>query len=148
MLEHLSLSRLYDLDYLRWIEKNLEYLRQKQYDKVDWENLLEEIEDMGKNEKRALESNLIVLLLHLLKWQYRPEKRKGSWESSILEHRRRVRKSLQESPGLQPYIVAIFDGCYLEAVKQARAETGLPRDTFPVRCPYELATILEDEFLP
>ncbi len=139
-------SNLYETDYLRWIESNLEKLRQKNYQQVDWENLLEEIEDMGRSERRSLESNLIVLLLHLLKWQYQPEKRTGSWERSILEHRRRIKKALKESPSLKPYLSTIIDENYQEAVKQAKAETKLPLDTFPQQCPYLLISILDDEF--
>ena len=139
---------LYDKDYLLWIEETLKKLRSKNYEKVDWDNLLEEIEDMGRSEKRALESNLIVLLLHLLKWQYQSEKRSGSWERSILEHRRRIKKALKDSPSLKPYLITILNESYSEAVKQAKAETKLSLDTFPHQCPYELTTILEDGFLP
>ena len=117
-----------------------------------------------------------------LKWQYQPERRSGSWESSIIEHRRRIKKALKESPSLKPYLESIFSESYLEAVKQAKAEsrgknrvgvpptppelervaggiippaishfktaeTGLPLETFPLECPYELAALLDDEFL-
>ncbi|MGK7884657.1 MAG: DUF29 domain-containing protein [Crocosphaera sp.] len=140
------ISNLYETDYLQWIESNLEKLRQKNYQEVDWENLLEEIEDMGKRERRALESNLIVLLLHLLKWQYQPEKRTGSWERSILEHRRRIKKALKESPSLKPYLSTIIDESYSEAIKQAKAETQLPLETFPQQCPYPLISILDEQF--
>jgi hypothetical protein len=115
---------------------------------VDWENLIEEIEDMGRSERRSLESNLIVVLLHLLKWQYQSERRSGSWEGSIIEHRRHIKKALKESPSLKPYVGDIFIECYTEAVKQAKAETGLPLKTFPVQCPYELTEVIDDEFLP
>ena len=140
-------SSLYETDYLRWIESNLEKLRHKNYQEVDWENLLEEIEDMGRSERRALESNLIVLLLHLLKWQYQPKKRTGSWERSILEHRRRIKKALKESPSLKSYLSNIIEESYQETIKQAKAETKLPLDTFPQKCPYSLISILDDQFL-
>ncbi len=139
---------LYETDYLQWIETTVKQLRSQNYESVDWENLIEEIEDMGRSERRSLESNLIVLLLHLLKWQYQPEYRSGSWESSIIEHRRRIKKSLKESPSLKHYLESIFAEAYIEAVKQAKAETGLPLETFPTQCPYELAEVVNDEFLP
>jgi hypothetical protein len=139
---------LYEADYLRWIETTVEKLRSQDYADVDWENLIEEIEDMGRSERRSLESNMIVVLLHLLKWQYQPERRSGSWEGSIIEHRRRIKKALKESPSLKPYLEGIFAECYTEAVKQAKAETGLPLETFPIHCPYELAEVIDDEFLP
>lgn len=140
--------KLYEADYLQWIQTNLQDLRNKDYERVDWENLLEEIEDMGRSERRALESNLIIVLLHLLKWQYQPEKRSVSWESSIIEHRRRLKKALKESPSLKPYLTNILGESYSESIKQAKAETKLPLDAFPKECPYELELILDDEFLP
>jgi Domain of unknown function DUF29 len=139
---------LYETDYLQWIETTAEKLRSQDYATVDWENLIEEIEDMGRSERRRLESNLIVVLLHLLKWQYQPESRSGSWEASIIEHRRRIKKAMGESPSLKPYLDRILAESYTEAVKQAKAETGLPRETFPLDCPYELMAALDDEFLP
>ena len=139
---------LYETDYLQWIKTTLQKLRTQDYGNVDWENLIEEIEDMGKSEQRSLKSNLIVVLLHLLKWQFQPERRSGSWEGRIVEHRRRVRESLDESPSLEPYLESIFAECYTQAVKQAKAETRLPLETFPQLCPYELAAVLNDEFLP
>jgi hypothetical protein len=139
---------LYDIDYWQWIEKTVEQLRNRDYTNVDWQNLIEEIEDMGRSEKRSLESNLIVVLLHLLKWQYQSDRRSGSWEASIIEHRRRINKALKESLSLKPYFEEILAECYAEALKQAKAETGLPLETFPTNCPYELTEIRDDDFLP
>lgn len=139
---------LYETDYQQWIETTVEKLHSRDYANVDWDNLIEEIEDMGRSERRSLESNLIVVLLLLLKWQYQPERRSGSWEGSIIEHRRRIKKALKESPSLKPYFESIFAESYVEAVKQALAETGLPLETFPLECPYELAALLNDDFLP
>jgi hypothetical protein len=139
---------LYETDYLQWIDTTVEKLRSRDYASVDWQSLIEEIEDMGRSERRSLKSNLIVVLLHLLKWQFQPKYRSGSWEGSIVEHRRRIREALDDSPSLQPYLETIFVECYLQAVKQAKAETRLPLKTFPQQCPYELAEVLNDEFLP
>jgi hypothetical protein len=76
---------LYEVDYLRWIETTVERLRVRDYSSVDWENLIEEIEDMGRSERRSLESNLVVVLTHLLKWQFQPKFRSGSWKGSIAD---------------------------------------------------------------
>jgi len=141
-------QNLYDTDYLHWIETNLQKMRDRDYASIDWENLIEEIEDMGKRERRSIESHLIVVLLHLLKWQFQPERRSGSWECSIIEHRRRIRKGLKDSPSLQPYFETILSECYIDAVKQAKAETNLPLITFPVECPYHLTEVMDDDFLP
>ncbi|WP_226587392.1 DUF29 domain-containing protein [Microseira wollei] len=143
-----ELQMLYETDYMQWIETTIEKLRSQDYANVDWENLIEEIEDLGRSERKSLKSNLIVILLHLLKWQFQPERRSGSWEASIIEHRRRVKDDLIDSPSLKPYLENIFVECYAQAVKQAKAETGLPLETFPVQCPYELPQVIDDEFLP
>lgn len=137
---------LYETDYLQWIKTTVE-MHSRDYGNMDWDNLIEEIQEIGRSEQRSLESNLIVLLLHLLKWQYQPECRSGSWVS-IIEHRRRIKKALQESPSLKPYLESIFAQSYIEAVKQAKAETGLSLETFPKECPYELTALLDDQFLP
>jgi hypothetical protein len=138
---------LYETDYLKWIDTTIEKLRLQDYSNIDWENLIEEIEDMGRSERKSLKSNLIVVLTHLLKWQYQPEFRSGSWKGSIVEHRRRIREALSDSPSLKPYLEEVFAGCYLDAVEQASAETGLPVETFPQECPYTSAEVLNSNFL-
>lgn len=137
---------LYETDYLKWIDTTIEKLRLQDYSNIDWENLIEEIEDMGRSERKSLKSNLIVLLTHLLKWQYQPEFRSGSWKGSIVEHRRRIREALSDSPSLKPYLEEVFAGCYLDAVEQASAETGLPVETFPQKCSYTCAEVLNSNF--
>ena len=139
---------LYETDYLQWIETTVEQLRNSEYDRIDWDNLIDEIEDMARSQRRSLKSNLVVVLLHLLKWQYQPEKRSSSWELSLLEHRNRLQDDIQDSPSLQPYFESILAQAYMRAIKQAKAETGLPLGTFPNGCPYDAASILDDDFLP
>jgi hypothetical protein len=139
---------LYETDYLQWIKTTVKKLRFGDYTNVDWENLIEEFEDIGRSERRSLKSNLIVVLVHLLKWQFQPEHRSGSWEGSIIEHRRRIREAILESPSLQAYLESIFVECYPQAVKQAKGETRLPLEAFPQQCPYGLLEVLNDEFLP
>jgi len=139
---------LYDTDYTQWLETTVAKLRHRDYATVDWESLIEEIEDMGRSERRRLESNLIVVLLHLLKWQHQPQKRWGSWAGSLVEHRRRMRRAIEDSPSLKPYFAAIVVASYKQAVKQAMAETGLSLEPFSVECPYSLAEVLDDEWLP
>jgi Domain of unknown function DUF29 len=139
---------LYETDYLKWIETTVEKLREQDYSNIDWENLIEEFEDMGRSERRSLESNLVVILLHLLKWQYQPELKSGSWKSSIAEHRRRIRKALKDSPSLKPYLEEVLAECYWDAIEQASAETGLPEATFPQLCPYTSTEVLDSNFMP
>lgn len=103
---------LYEIDYLQWIETTVHQLRDRGYDSIDWDNLIDEIEDTGRSERHRLDSNLVIVLLHLLKWQYQSGKRSGSWEASLLEHRRRIRKALQTSPSLKPYLETILAESY------------------------------------
>jgi hypothetical protein len=150
MTKELEANRqsLYEADYLKWIETTIEMLRVRDYSNIDWENLIEEIEDMGRSERRSLKSNLIVVLTHLLKWQFQPGFRSGSWKGSIIEHRRRIREALKDSPSLKPYFQEVFAECYLDAVELASAETELPVETFPQECPYTPAEVLDSSFLP
>jgi hypothetical protein len=139
---------LYETDYLSWIEATADALKRRDYGAIDWENIIEEIEDMGRRERQSLESNLVVLLLHLLKWQFQPDHRRGSWESSILEHRRRIRRAIQASPSLRPYLDTCLAECYEDAVDQAASQTTLSRTTFPTDCPYTVSQVMTKGFLP
>ena len=143
-----SQKNLYDRDFVGWVETTVEQLRAQNYADVDWANLIEEIEDMSRRERKSLKSNLVVLLLHLLKWQYQPEARSGSWRGSIREHRRRINDDLNDSPSLTPYLQAVLADCYTSACEQAADETGLALQTFPVDCPYTSEQVLDANFLP
>jgi Domain of unknown function DUF29 len=138
----------YEQDYVLWVETIVQQLRAQKYDQVDWTNLIEEIEDMSRRERKALQSNLIILLLHLLKWQFQPEMRSGSWRGSIVEHRQRLQDDLQDSPSLRSVMVQILDEAHRKAVARAVAETGLEIEGFPIGCPYSMAEVLADGFLP
>jgi hypothetical protein len=139
---------LYNTDYLAWIEATAQQLEQQDLAQVDWENLIEELRDMGRSEHRSLRSNLVVVLTHLLKWQHQPTRRSGSWKGSITEHRRRIREALEESPSLHPHLKNALARCYADAARIAGDETGLSRATFPQVCPYSDAQILDFDWLP
>jgi len=138
---------LYEKDYLAWLEATADAIRQGNLSAVAWDNLLEEIEDMGRRERKSFKSNLIVLL-HLLKWQFQPQYRSNSWKGTIVEDRRRILESLEESPSLRSSLEEVLARAYQDAVDLAEAETGLPRETFPPDCPYQITAILEKGFLP
>lgn len=150
MTTELEASRktLYETDFLQWLETTAEQLKAQDYTNVDWENLIDEIETMGRSERRSLKSNLVIVLMHLLKWQYQPTRQSGSWKGSIAEHRRRLRNELKDSPSLKPYLEEVFDECYADAVEQAIAETDLPTETFPRSCPYTISATLDSSYLP
>jgi len=141
-------SKLYDRDYYVWTKETAKLLLQGRFADLDANNLLLEIEEMGKGEKKAVESNLIVVLLHLLKYKYQPEKRSGSWEGSIREHRRRLHRELEDSPSLKPYLETVFDKCYQSAREQAQFETKLHLETFPMSSSFTLEESLNADFLP
>jgi Domain of unknown function DUF29 len=143
-----SQKSLYEADFVRWIETTAEHLRNEDYSRVDWASLIEEIEDMSKRERKSLKSDLVVILLHLLKWQYQPEYRGGSWRGSIREHRRRINDDLKDSPSLVPYLQEILAECYTNACLQAADETSLPLETFPFSCPYPSEALLDSDYLP
>lgn len=145
---HTHQSNLYETDYLKWIETTIEKLKNHDYTTVDWTSLIEEMEGMARKERKRLRSNLIVLLLHLLKWQYQPELRSGSWKGSIVEHRQRIEDDIEDSPSLKSYPEEVLEKSYLRAIAQAAAETGLATEQFPDRCPYSVTEILDTNFFP
>ncbi|MBE9057500.1 DUF29 domain-containing protein [Sphaerospermopsis sp. LEGE 08334] len=141
-------SNLYEQDFYLWIEITAKQLKAGNFAEIDLENLIEEIESMGRSEKRSLESNLVVLLMHLLKYKYQPEKRSRSWISTIFEHRRRLNKQFQDSPSLKKYFLETFAECYQDARQQASIETGLDLDIFPLESPFNTDECLNQDLLP
>jgi hypothetical protein len=151
MVAHQKLSNLndlYDQDYVLWLETTCQQLAEQQFAELDLLNLLEELGDMGRSEKRAVISNLIVVLMHLLKYAYQPEKRSNSWRFTIKEHRRRLQDALTTSPSLRGYLLDNFVECYAEARDLAATETGLSSETFPEASPFTPEQSLDREFLP
>ena len=139
---------LYERDFYLWVEEQARLLRQGILERVDVVNLAEEIEDLGIGAKRAVKSNLVVVLLHLLKHQFQPRRRSRSWRASIVEHRQRLRDDLRTSPSLRGYARDILDDAYGDARERALAETGLAGGSIPPASPYTLEHVLDPEFLP
>ncbi len=141
-------SSLYEEDYHLWLMNTIHQLQHGKLAKVDLVNLIEELEAMGRSEKSAIESNLTILMMHLLKYQYQHEKQTNSWRFTIREHRRRLRKSFQKSPSLKRYFLEVFQECYQDARELAADETGLSIDTFPVESPFSQEDSLNPDYLP
>ena len=141
---------IYDQDYYLWIQEQVRLLGSGQFQDLDWVNLMGELEDMGKREKRSVRSNLVVVLMHLLKYQFQPERRSNSWLATLIEHRLRLRDDFQDSPSLKTYVAdpTILKRCYEDACDRASRETGLPKTNFPENCPYHFDQILDKDFLP
>jgi hypothetical protein len=141
-------TNLYEQDFYLWLEETAALLKAGTFEKLDVENLVEEIECMGRSEKQALRSNLEVILMHLLKYKYQPEKRSNSWRYTLLEHRRRLQDIFQFSPSLRRYFLETFAYCYQGARKLASVETEMAITTFPLASPFTPEQVLDEDFLP
>ena len=138
----------YDNDFYAWTQAQAGLLRSGQFSKVDIENVAEELESMGRSDKRELDSRLEILLMHLLKWQIQVRGRSPGWSGTIREQRRRIEKLLRESPSLRPIVGQLIPEAFTEARDKAAEETGLAETTFPSECPFSLEQILAEDFLP
>ena len=138
----------YNQDFYSWTQEQADLLRNGQFNNLDIPNLIEEIETMGRSEKRELESRLTILLLHLLKWKYQEVRRGRSWQLSIEEQRIQFCKTLNENPGLKPTLDEIIKDAYRLAVIQAARETKISKAVFPECCPWNLEQLLEEGFYP
>jgi hypothetical protein len=139
---------LYESDYLKWLETTAKHLKNREFECLDLENLIEEIETLGRSEKREIESRLRILLMHLLKYRYQSHQRTNSWRYTIREQRLRLLKSFQDSPSLKNHFLTIVTETYQDSRALAADETGLDINTFPQDCPFDLELMLNTEWLP
>ena len=139
----------YDRDVIAWAEQQAQLLRNGRFDLLDIAHIADEIEDVGKSEKRELASRMAVLLAHLLKWEAQPAYRGKSWEMTIRAQRKAIALHLDEVPSLKPILrdPRWLDGAWADAVSKAAQETGLA--AFPEECPWDLtAEVLAEGWLP
>ncbi len=141
-------SAFYDNDFFAWSREQADLLRSGKPSEADIEHIAEEIESMGRAEKRELVSRLAVLLTHLLKWRFQPEKRSASREASIRVQRNRLIDHLEDNPSLKPLLPQALASAYRDARLEAAAETGLALATFAVDCPWLLEQALDGEVVP
>ncbi|UFP95004.1 DUF29 domain-containing protein [Gloeobacter morelensis] len=139
-------ARSYEGDFHAWTVEQAAALKARQWDRLDIENLAEEIASLGRAERRELESRLAVLIAHLLKWQFQNERRSNSWQATIDEQRDQIAGLLTEQPSLQPYLDAAFAKAWRSGVRLAVRDTNLPYGHFPADCPYAPAEALSLEF--
>jgi len=139
---------LYDSDIVAWAEQQAALLRAGRLAELDIEHIAEEIEDVGKSEQRELASRMAVLLAHLIKWQYQPERRGASWEVTIRTQRRSVALWLRRTPSLKAVLrdPEWQEEMWGDAVVAAMAETGI--EDLPQTCPWTVAEVLDPEWLP
>jgi Domain of unknown function DUF29 len=138
----------YEEDFYAWTVEQARLLRSGDLSAIDAANIAEEIESMGRSDRRAIESRLTVLLTHLLKWQKQSKMRSGSWSGTIAEQRRRIAKLLADSPSLRPSVDEALAEAYGEAREAASNQTGLPEEEFPSECPFTVDQLLSRSFLP
>ncbi len=143
-----AITSLYEQDFYLWLQTNINLLKEGKFGEIDLENLIEELESMGRSDKNALKSNLRVLLMHLLKYKYQPDKRSNSWNYTIIEHRIRLEDAFKTSPSLYRFFEEIFNESYQNARKLAAAETGLSIEIFPLESPFTVEEVLNADFLP
>lgn len=138
----------YDQDVVAWAAEQARLIREGRFDQLDIEHIADEIEDVGKSEQRELASRMAVLLAHLLKWQVQPTLRGASWDRTIREQRKQALRRLRKTPSLRPLLsdAEWKEDIWGDAVTLAISETGL--DTFPEACPWPLADVLADGWLP
>lgn len=131
----------YETDFYLWTQQQADLLRQGALAALDVENLIEEIESMGASDRRSLSSFLELVIMHLLKWQYQPERRGASWQTSISKGRNAIERTLEYSPSLKRQLSKMIVAEYRRARKEASLETGLPLNTFPEQCPFTVEQI-------
>jgi hypothetical protein len=136
----------YDEDFFQWTQSTAEMIRQGRLAKVDLEHVAEEIEGIGKRDRREIRSCLIVLVMHLLKWEFQPELRTPSWSATIREQRMQIQLIIEDSPSLRRLPSGELAKTYESAVEQAIAQTGLDADRFQPSCPYTAEQILGGDF--
>ena len=139
---------LYNRDFYLWTKSTAKLLKERNFSEVDIVNLVEEIESLGRREKRELKNCLIVLLMHLLKWKYQPGKRSESWRSTISDRRIYLELLLEDNPSLKPFLPEVFDNCYQKALVKAANETGIRQDIFSPESPFTPEETLTFEYFP
>lgn len=138
----------YETDVVAWANEQAALLRSGKLSQIDIENIAEEIEDVGKSEKRELASRLAVLLAHLLKWQVQPGRHSSSWQRTIKEQRKSLSRRIDKTPSLKECLAdkEWLDDAWSDAVASAADETGL--DVFPESCIWDIEQILSQGFYP
>lgn len=134
----------YEKDFHQWSLDQAHLIKIGDFKKLDIEHLIEEIETLGNSEKRALRSFMTVLMKHLLKIKYQPEKHTSSWDRSIKYSRREIEDILKENPSFKRFIPEYIKTTYLTAVESASDETNKDESDFPTECPWTFEEIMKE----
>jgi len=138
----------YEEDFFAWTQEQVRLLREGEFSEIDAANIAEELDSMGKSDRRELRTRLGVLLMHLLKWAYQTDQRSRSWLVTIREQRDQIAQVLADSPSLRPVVHDSLGAIYRRARANAADETNLPETIFPAECPFTAEQLLSEEFLP
>jgi hypothetical protein len=141
-------TSLYESDFYAWTAEQASLLRNQQWAQVDLPNLIDEIESLGKQQRQELRNRLGVLIGHLLKWEYQPQRRNRSWLATIRLQRLNIVDLLEDNPSLNSAVEEALQKAYFKGVALAAGEANLPENTFPKNCPYRLLDLLNDRFFP
>jgi len=137
---------IYESDFYRWTVDQVANLRLGKLDGLDLENLAEEIESLGNQQRSELENRLAVLLGHLLKWDLQPDLRGKSWRSTIKEQRRQIQRLIKKNPSLKSYLDEAISEGYESALDLVVRETPLDYQDLPQVCPYAIAQVFDNNF--
>jgi hypothetical protein len=143
-----TLQTLYETDFYAWAMKTAELIRQGRVHEIDWGQVAEELEDMGRSERREMAARLEKLSAHLLKWALQPKRRSTSWRRTMNEQRAELERLFEDNPSLRQLAPATLEKEYRRAVREASDETGLPPDAFPSRRPFNLDEALSEDYWP
>ncbi|BAY16618.1 hypothetical protein NIES21_24480 [Anabaenopsis circularis NIES-21] len=142
---------LYEQDFYLWIQTTVKLLQEGKLEQLDIANLIEEIDSMGRSEKKELKNRLIILIEHLLKLQYWIEEKECNargWPNTIVEQRRQIIYLLEDSPSLKSVLDNVFLDCYTDARNDTIRKYRLPSELFPQESPFSVAQILDADFIP
>jgi uncharacterized protein DUF29 len=138
----------YERDFYLWCFEQAELLRLRRFSQADLPNIIEELESMGRSDRRALSSSYRLVIAHLLKWQYQPQLRGSSWEVTLLRERAHIKEMEEQSGSLRADARRIVEDVYLDAKREASTETRLPRSSFPAECPYSPDQLRNPDWFP
>lgn len=133
------------VDFYRWTEETADKLRRRDFESLDLETLIDEVESLRKQQRAEVRNRLALLLCHLLKWEYQEMRRSKSWRATIGQQREEIEDELNESPSLRPCLPQMIEKAYRKAVVMASRQTGLGPSRFPSQCPYTIEQILGGE---
>ncbi|MBF0339089.1 MAG: DUF29 domain-containing protein [Nitrospirae bacterium] len=139
---------LYETDFYQWAFHNADLLRQGKFTEIDIENIVEELEGMARRDRREIANRLMVLIMHLLKWQCQQKRRCRSWSTTIDNQRTDIKFLLEDSPSLKNNIEAVISKGFIEAKRKFEKETGISANTLPETCPYTFEQLMDYGFLP